>query len=88
MYLPSCSASCNVRTKSIKKRTLLYCWHEYGRLYFYIELVTLGTFQAAIIEPMNVYRVAVMKNANRIIALHNHPSGRLDLSEDDKDITN
>lgn len=54
----------------------------------YIELVTLGTFQAAIIEPMNVYRVTVMKNANRIIALHNHPSGRLELSEDDKDITN
>ena len=36
---------------------------------------------------MNVYRIAVMKNANRIISVHNHPSGRLDPSEEDKDVT-
>jgi len=53
----------------------------------YIELVTLGTVRAAIIEPMNVYRVAVMKNATRIIGIHNHPSGELTPTEDDKDIT-
>lgn len=53
----------------------------------YIELVTLGTFKEALIEPMNVYRVAVMKNAIRVIAVHNHPSGRLEASEQDKDIT-
>lgn len=53
----------------------------------YIELVTLGTFKAAIIEPMNVYRVAVMKNATRVIAVHNHPSARLEPSEADKDVT-
>lgn len=53
----------------------------------YIELVTLGTVKQAIIEPMNVYRVAVMKNATRVIAVHNHPSARLEPSEADKDVT-
>ena len=36
---------------------------------------------------MNVYRVAVMKNATRVIGIHNHPSGHLEPSEDDTDIT-
>lgn len=53
----------------------------------YIELVTLGTVRAAMVEPMNVYRVAVMKNATRVIAVHNHPAGTMEASEEDKDIT-
>ena len=36
---------------------------------------------------MNVYRVAVMKNATHVIAVHNHPAGTLSPSEADKDIT-
>ena len=36
---------------------------------------------------MNIYRVAEIKNATRVVAIHNHPSGRLPPSEADKDIT-
>ena len=53
----------------------------------YIELIALGSVKAVNIEPMNVYRVAVMKNATRVIAIHNHPSGRLVPSKADLDIT-
>lgn len=53
----------------------------------YIELVALGTFRAVNIEPMNVFRIAVMKNASRVIAIHNHPSGSLKPSEADLDMT-
>ncbi|NUF08515.1 JAB domain-containing protein [Snodgrassella sp. ESL0324] len=53
----------------------------------YIELIALGSVKAVNIEPMNVYRVAVMKNASRVIAIHNHPSGRLVPSKADLDIT-
>ncbi|OTP87711.1 hypothetical protein B6D12_11645 [Gilliamella apicola] len=53
----------------------------------YIELIVLGTVKAIPVEPMNIYPVAVMKNASRVIAIHNHPSGRLIASEADKDIT-
>ena len=53
----------------------------------YIELIALGSYKSVDVEPMNVFRVAVMKNACRVIAVHNHPSGRLAPSEPDKDIT-
>lgn len=53
----------------------------------YIELIALGTAKTVPAEPMNIYRVAVMKNATRVVGIHNHPSGRLPPSEADKDIT-
>lgn len=53
----------------------------------YIELIALGSVNAVDVEPMNVFRVAVMKNAVRVIAIHNHPSGRLVPSPQDLDIT-
>ncbi|WP_434778937.1 JAB domain-containing protein [Neisseria sp. Ec49-e6-T10] len=53
----------------------------------YIELIALGTFKSVDVEPMNVFRVAVMKNASRVIAVHNHPSGGLKPSDADKEVT-
>ncbi|MDF7675853.1 JAB domain-containing protein [Neisseriaceae bacterium ESL0693] len=53
----------------------------------YIELIALGTVNSVPIEPMNVFRVAVMKNATQVIAVHNHPTGRLTPSAADIDIT-
>ncbi|RKS85278.1 DNA repair protein RadC [Orbus hercynius] len=53
----------------------------------YIELIALGTVRSVPIEPMNIFRVAVMKNATRVIAVHNHPAGSLIPSDADKDIT-
>lgn len=53
----------------------------------YIELIALGTYKSVDIEPMNVFRVAVMKNASRVIAVHNHPTGRLEPSASDKEVT-
>ena len=53
----------------------------------YIELIALGSYKSVDVEPMNVFRIAVMKNASRVIAVHNHPSGRLSPSVTDKDIT-
>lgn len=53
----------------------------------YIELIALGSYKSVDVEPMNVFRVAVMKNASRVILVHNHPSGSLTPSVADKDIT-
>jgi len=53
----------------------------------FVELVSLGSVNATIAEPMNVFRVAILKNAVKVILVHNHPSGNLTPSDDDKDIT-
>jgi DNA repair protein RadC len=53
----------------------------------YIELVSLGSVNAVTVEPMNVFRVAVLKGAVKAIIVHNHPSGELKPSDADKDLT-
>ncbi|MDN3672437.1 JAB domain-containing protein [Flavobacterium branchiarum] len=53
----------------------------------YIELVSMGSVKATVVEPMNVYRVAVLKGATSVIAVHNHPSGNMTASASDKDET-
>ena len=53
----------------------------------YIELVSLGSVNATTVEPMNVFRVAVLKGAIKVIMAHNHPSGEIKPSEADKDLT-
>lgn len=58
-----------------------------ANIILYIELVSMGSVKATQVEPMNVYRVAVLKGATSVIALHNHPSGSLTPSEEDKDAT-
>ena len=41
----------------------------------YIEMVSLGSVKATTVEPMNVFRWAVMKGVVSVIMCHNHPSG-------------
>ncbi len=52
-----------------------------------IELVSMGSINQTIVEPMEVFSVPLQKRAVTIILAHNHPSGELDPSEADKDIT-
>jgi DNA repair protein RadC len=52
-----------------------------------IELVSIGTVNATLIEPMEVFSVPLQKRAVKIIIVHNHPSGEIKPSEADKDIT-
>lgn len=53
----------------------------------YIELVSLGSVNATTVEPMNVFRWAVMKGSVKVIMAHNHPSGEVRPSDADKDLT-
>jgi DNA repair protein RadC len=53
----------------------------------YIELVSMGSVRATTVEPMNVFRIAVLKGAVNVIMVHNHPSGQVMPSEQDKDLT-
>lgn len=53
----------------------------------YIELVSLGSQTKAIVEPMEVFSWALQKRCSKIIMVHNHPSGILSPSPNDKDIT-
>jgi len=52
-----------------------------------IENVSIGTLNASIVHPRDVYRIAIKRNANSIILIHNHPSGDITPSNEDLDVT-
>ena len=46
-----------------------------------------GTTKASLVSAKSVFTRAMLCNANSIIVAHNHPSGSIDPSKDDVDVT-
>ncbi len=53
-----------------------------------IENISIGTLNASIVHPRDVFKIAIKRNANSIILVHNHPSGDPNPSNEDISITN
>lgn len=51
------------------------------------EIVSVGTLDSSLVDPREVFRKAILKNAASIIIAHNHPSGNTEPSPEDIDIT-
>ena len=49
-----------------------------------VEVVSVGTLNSTVVHPREVFKGAILANAQGIIAAHNHPSGKLDPSEEDR----
>ncbi|MBU5455446.1 DNA repair protein RadC [Caproiciproducens sp. MSJ-32] len=52
-----------------------------------IENISIGNLNASIVHPREVFNIAIKRNANSIILIHNHPSGDPTPSEEDINIT-
>jgi len=52
------------------------------------EVISLGTLDASLVSPREVFRPALEYSAAAIIIAHNHPSGVLKATQADVDITN
>lgn len=52
-----------------------------------IENISIGTLNASIVHPRDVFKIAIKRNANSIILIHNHPSGDPSPSNEDINIT-
>ena len=53
----------------------------------YIELVSLGSISSAIVKPLEVFSLAARKKSPQIVLVHNHPSGNVKPSSEDKNLT-
>ena len=53
-----------------------------------INDVSIGTLNASLVHPREVFKKAIQSHAAQVIVAHNHPSGDWSPSEDDKMITN
>jgi DNA repair protein RadC len=51
------------------------------------HLVTIGLVNRTVVHPREVFAPAIEDRATAIIAAHNHPSGNLDISEEDREVT-
>lgn len=51
------------------------------------EIISMGIMDASIIHPREVFRLAILTGAHRIILSHNHPSGDTEPSDEDMKIT-
>lgn len=52
-----------------------------------IEVVSVGSLNASIVHPREVFKSAILANAASIICAHNHPSGDLKPSKEDIEVT-
>lgn len=51
------------------------------------EIISVGTLTASLVHPREVFESAIKANAVSIILVHNHPSGDVNPSDDDIDIS-
>lgn len=53
-----------------------------------INIVSVGSINKSIVHPREVFKTAILSNAASIVMFHNHPSGDIEPSNEDVDITN
>jgi DNA repair protein RadC len=51
------------------------------------HIITIGTLDASLVHPREVFRHALLSNASSIILVHNHPSGDCEPSSQDRSVT-
>lgn len=51
------------------------------------QTISIGTLNASLVHPREVFEPALSLHAASIIVAHNHPSGSLDPSQEDKEVT-
>jgi DNA repair protein RadC len=49
----------------------------------FVELVSLGTLNASLVHPREVYRRAIKSGASALVVAHSHPSGDCEPSNED-----
>lgn len=52
-----------------------------------VELISLGTVNANLVHPRETFKPALVNSATGVVVLHNHPTGDVEPSEDDLEIT-
>lgn len=65
-----------------KEHFVILCFDTRNKLIF--EDISIGTLNASLVHPREVFYKAIQNNSSHIIVAHNHPSGDSSPSEEDK----
>ena len=52
-----------------------------------VKVITIGVLNRCLVHPREVFRPAIINNSASIIIAHNHPSGNIEPSKEDDQIT-
>lgn len=52
-----------------------------------VHVLSMGSLNASIVHPREVFKAAILNNAGAIVAFHNHPSGNTTPSPEDIELT-
>ena len=52
-----------------------------------LNICSMGTLDASIVSPREVFKSCILSNSAAFITIHNHPSGSITPSQEDKDVT-
>jgi DNA repair protein RadC len=52
-----------------------------------VQTVSVGTLSSALVHPREVFKPAIRASAASIILAHNHPSGKVEPSREDREVT-
>ena len=52
-----------------------------------MSVVSIGELNSTLVHPREVFKASILSNASAVIFMHNHPSGELTPSEEDKKAT-
>lgn len=51
------------------------------------QTISIGSLNAAIVKPLDVFRIAIQRSAASIVCVHNHPSTDPTPSQEDRNVT-
>ena len=51
------------------------------------EIISVGTLNTGLVHPRETFRTAIAINCNSVVIAHNHPSGSLEPSDEDLNLT-
>ncbi|MDY5331681.1 MAG: JAB domain-containing protein [Porcincola intestinalis] len=52
-----------------------------------MNICSMGTLNYTIVHPREVFKTSILSNASAVLLIHNHPSGILEPSKEDIDLT-
>ena len=52
-----------------------------------LNICSMGTLDTSVVSPREVFKSCILSNSAAFVGIHNHPSGSLSPSQEDKDVT-
>jgi DNA repair protein RadC len=78
--------ACKTLTRSDREQFICFYLNARNQIIAH-HVASIGTANASLVHPREVYKVAILKNAVSVLVAHNHPSGGAEPSEADLELT-